>query len=58
VLKEPARLADFNTQLPKSFPKADLKAVRTRDHFTELKEFQVLQVAIRKTSFRKVFITF
>ncbi len=54
VLKEPARLADFNTQLPKSFPKADLKAVRTRDHFTELKEFQVLQVAIRKTSFRKV----
>ena len=44
VLKEPARLADFNTQLPKSFTKADLKAVRTRDHFTELKEFQVLQV--------------
>ena len=44
VLKDPSRLAAFNTQLPKSFPKADIKSVSNRDHFTALKEFQVLQI--------------
>lgn len=34
----------FNAQLRKSYPKADIKSVSNRDHFTELKEFQVLQV--------------
>jgi len=37
-------LADFNTQLPKSFPKADITAVSKKDDFQELKESQVLQV--------------
>jgi hypothetical protein len=37
-------LPDFNTQLPKSFPKADISAVSKRDDFQELKEAQVLQV--------------
>jgi hypothetical protein len=36
--------ADFNTQLPKSFPKADISAVGKKDDFQELKESQVLQV--------------
>jgi hypothetical protein len=37
-------LAEFNTQLPKSFPKADINAVGKKDDFQELKESQVLQV--------------
>ena len=37
-------LSEFNTQLPKSFPKADIAAVAKRDDFHELKESQVLQV--------------
>lgn len=37
-------LAEFNAQLPKSFPKADILHVLTRDHFGELKESQVLQI--------------
>lgn len=44
VLKEQSRIASFNAQLPKSFSKADIKSVSNRDHFTELKESQVLQV--------------
>jgi hypothetical protein len=44
VLADAARLADFNAQLPKSFPKADISSVSKRDDFTELKESQVLQV--------------
>ena len=44
VLKDPSRVIDFNTQLPKSFPKAGIQAVSDRDHFTELKESEVLQV--------------
>ncbi|MGB9485776.1 MAG: hypothetical protein WCD04_06665 [Terriglobia bacterium] len=44
VLADAARLADFNAQLPKSFPKADIRSVSKRDDFTELKESQVLQV--------------
>jgi hypothetical protein len=35
---------DFNVQLPKSFPKADISAVGKKDDFQELKESQVLQV--------------
>jgi hypothetical protein len=44
VLKDSSRCADFNAQLPKSFPKADIQSVANRDHFSELKESQVLQV--------------
>jgi hypothetical protein len=44
VLKDQSRIASFNIQLPKSFPKADMKFVSNRDHFTELQESQVLQV--------------
>jgi hypothetical protein len=43
VLK--GRLADFNAQLPKTFPKAEISAVSVRDDFETLKESQVLQVA-------------
>lgn len=38
-------LVAFNLQLPKSFPKADIKAVTKMEDFAELKESQVLQVA-------------
>jgi hypothetical protein len=44
VLADAGRLADFNAQLPKSFPKADITSVSKRDDFTELEESQVLQV--------------
>lgn len=37
-------LSDFNAQLPKSFPKADISVVAKKDDFQELKESQVLQV--------------
>lgn len=37
-------LVEFNSQLPKSFPKADIAAVGKRDDFSELKESQVIQV--------------
>lgn len=44
VLADAGRLAAFNTQLRKSYPKADIHIVSKRDDFTELKESQVLQV--------------
>lgn len=44
VLVDTQRLADFNTQLPKSFPKVDISSVSKRDDFTEIKESQMLQV--------------
>jgi hypothetical protein len=37
-------LTDFNSQLLKSYPKADVSSVNKRDDFNELKEFQVLMV--------------
>lgn len=37
-------LADFNAQLPKTYPRADISVVTRRDDFSELKESQVLQV--------------
>jgi hypothetical protein len=37
-------LSEFNAQLPRSFPRADLQIIKKRDDFTELKESQVLQV--------------
>lgn len=40
-----SHIAEFNAQLPKSYPKADVQTVRTRDDFSELKESQILQVA-------------
>jgi hypothetical protein len=42
VLKE--HLAAFNAQLPKSFPRARITSVTSRDDFTELKESEVLQI--------------
>jgi hypothetical protein len=36
--------AAFNSQLPKSFPKAGISAVSKRDDFAELKEYEVAQV--------------
>jgi hypothetical protein len=38
------KLAEFNTQLPKTYPKADISVIATREDFSELKESQVLQV--------------
>ncbi len=38
-------LVDFNIQLPRSFPKADISSVTKRDDFSVLKESQVIQVA-------------
>ena len=37
-------LLRFNTQLPKTYPKADIISVAKRDDFSVLKESQVLQV--------------
>lgn len=37
-------IADFNLQLPKTYPKADISAIIKKDDFSELKESQVLQV--------------
>ena len=45
IINRPQYLSDFNTQLPKSFPKADILAINVRDDFEALKESQVLQVA-------------
>lgn len=44
ILSDHTRLDAFNTQLPKSFPKARISIVRVRDDFGELKESEVLQV--------------
>jgi hypothetical protein len=44
VLNSSSRLADFNSQLPRSFPKARVSAVSNRDDVGELKESEVLQV--------------
>jgi len=38
------KLAEFNTQLPKTYPKADISVIATKEDFSELKESQVLQV--------------
>jgi len=38
-------LPAFNTQLPLSFPRAEISTIATRDDFEALKESQVLQVA-------------
>src|SRR6266536_6711576 len=35
---------DFNTQLPKTYPKADISKITKREDFSELKESQVIQV--------------
>jgi len=37
-------LAAFNTQLPKTYPKAGISSISKRDDVSELKENQVLQV--------------
>lgn len=37
-------LVDFNAQLPRSFPRADISVITKKDDFSELKESQVLQV--------------
>jgi hypothetical protein len=38
------KLVEFNTTLPVRFAKADITKVSTRDDFTQLKEWQVLEV--------------
>ena len=38
------KLTEFNTQLPKTYPKADISVIATKEDFSELKESQVLQV--------------
>lgn len=38
-------LVAFNTQLPKSFPRAEIACVAKLDDFSELKESQVMQIA-------------
>jgi hypothetical protein len=38
------KLAEFNTQLPKTFPKADISVITNKEDFSELKESQVMQV--------------
>ncbi len=45
IIADPQHLTAFNAQLPKSFPKAEILAINTRDDFEALKESQVLQVA-------------
>lgn len=44
IYGEATRLDAFNLQLPKSFPKARIKAIASKDDFGELKESEVLQV--------------
>lgn len=38
------RLADFNVQLKKSYPKATPSQISTRDDFMEFREFEIIQV--------------
>jgi hypothetical protein len=38
------KLAEFNGQLPKTYPKADISVIATKEDFSELKESQVMQV--------------
>jgi hypothetical protein len=45
ILADPRRLADFNTQSPKSYPKTGYPTVTKRDDFMEFKESHLLQVA-------------
>jgi hypothetical protein len=45
VMNDSARLAKFNAQLPKSYPKANVGVIGNLDDFSHLKEDQVLTVA-------------
>lgn len=45
ILADTTRLADFNAQTPKSFPKMGYPTVVKRDDFMEFKESHVLQIA-------------
>jgi hypothetical protein len=45
IMNNTQHFADFNSQLPKSYPKADILVIKVRDDFESLKESQVLQVA-------------
>jgi hypothetical protein len=38
------KLAEFNAQLPRSFPRADISVITNKEDFSELKESQVMQV--------------
>lgn len=40
-----SKLVEFNNQLPKTFPKADILEIKCLDDFERLKESQVIQVA-------------
>lgn len=37
-------LVEFNSQLPKSYPKAEISSIAKKEDFSELKESQVLQI--------------
>jgi hypothetical protein len=45
IMQDAKNLGNFNVQLPKTYPKADISSVNVRDDFEALKESQVLQVA-------------
>lgn len=45
IFNKPNLLFDFNSQLPKSFPKARILDIKKREDFDELKESEVLQVS-------------
>lgn len=44
LLNDATRLAKFNMQLPKSFPKARLSSVSNKEDLSDLKESEVIQV--------------
>jgi hypothetical protein len=44
ILKDAARLAAFNSAIPKKYPKRTGIAIVTQDHFEEFKEFEVLEL--------------
>jgi hypothetical protein len=44
VLNDATRLAAFNAQLPRSYPKARISAITKKDDFADLKESEVIQV--------------
>lgn len=44
IFKDALRLQDFNTQLPKSYPRSRISCIKSKDDFGELKESEVLQV--------------
>lgn len=44
ILNDSSRLSKFNIQLPKSYPKAKIDKINSRDEFSEFKESEILMV--------------